>query len=158
MGWRTLIITQHTKISFQLGQVVIKSVDNTYQVPLSDLNVVLIETTQATITTYVIQKLIKNDVRVLFCDENYIPVGEITGYYSNNQRVKHIEQQTRWTQEQKDILWQQLVTVKMRNQQQLLQNLKLDAKALTPHLNQILVGDSSNREAVVARIDRKSVV
>lgn len=152
MGWRTLIITQHTKVSFQMGQVVIKSVDKTFQVPLSDINLLIFETTQATVTSYVIQKLIKNDVRVIFCDENYLPVGEIQGYYSNNKRVKNIEQQGNWLRKRKELLWQQLVTCKMLNQQQVLRALQLDEEALTPHIANILVGDSSNREAVVARM------
>ncbi|MCT4396583.1 type II CRISPR-associated endonuclease Cas1 [Periweissella beninensis] len=152
MGWRTLIITQHTKVAFQMGQVVIKTVDQIFQVPLSDLNLVIIETTQATITSYVIQKLIKNDVRVIICDQNYLPVGEMIGYYSNNQRIKHIEQQFKWSKNLKDILWQQIVTVKMKNQQQVLQRLELDSLALAPHIEKILIGDSSNREAIVARM------
>lgn len=153
MGWRTIIITKHSKLSFAAGQVLVKTVDQTYQVPLSDINILLVETTQATLTSFVIQKLIKNNVRVLFCDENYIPVGEIAGYYNNSGRIRNIEGQIAWLPERKNQLWQQLITLKMLAQQQVLMELGLDNdNALTPHILNVLVGDTSNREAVVARM------
>lgn len=153
MGWRTLIITKHSKVSFAAGQVLVKTVNETYQIPLSDINILLIESTQAVLTSFVIQKLIKNDVRIIFCDENYLRVGEIAGYYSHNKRVRNLEQQVNWSQERKEQLWQRLITLKMLGQQQVLAELGLDKDdALTPHILQVLVGDSTNREAVVARL------
>lgn len=57
MGWRSVVITQHAKISYSANMIIVQTRDGINQIPVSDIDVLLIDTTQAVITTAVIAEL-----------------------------------------------------------------------------------------------------
>lgn len=50
MGWRTVVVTQHAKVSLMTGNIVIQTDTDRYHVPVRDIGVLLIQTMQAVIT------------------------------------------------------------------------------------------------------------
>ena len=51
MGWRTIVVTKHAKISYWMEQVLIQTDDNLVQIPISDIQLILIATTNVFITS-----------------------------------------------------------------------------------------------------------
>lgn len=66
MGWRSVIITQHAKISYSSRQLVVQTRDGTSQIPISDIQIVLITTLSAVVTTAAIAALTSSGAKVIF--------------------------------------------------------------------------------------------
>ena len=54
MGWRSVIVTQHAKMSYSAGLMVVQTMDGTSEIPLDDMALLMVSTTQAVITSALI--------------------------------------------------------------------------------------------------------
>lgn len=152
MGFRTVIITKHCKLSYKAGHIVFQTDNDVQMVPLSDINILLLGTPQAVITGHAVMKLIENGVKLIFSDQKGIPVGEINGYGGHNQRNRHIKQQFEWSEDKRYVLWQKIITNKILLQKNCLEDFKLNTNGFDQLILDIEKGDNSNREAVAARM------
>lgn len=57
MGWRSVIITQHAKLTYSMNMMIVQTRDGINQIPIEDINLLLVSTTQAVITSALISKL-----------------------------------------------------------------------------------------------------
>ena len=121
MAWRNVVITKHCKISTKLKLLVVQTDDDVYQFPLDDLGTVMISTTQAVVTANAMANLLKRDVKVIFCDEKHLPIGETNPYETESSRRSCIIQQMCWLEERRNILWQRIVQEKIAHQMQVLE-------------------------------------
>lgn len=151
MGWRSVIVTQHAKLSYTSHLMVVQTNDGINQIPIDDIELLLVSTTQAVITTALLSELAKREVKVIFVDNKQQPVCESVSYYPNNRSAELIEKEFNWTQSCKEILWTKIVAAKIINQLQVLNVYGHNISSLTDELNQLEINDATNREAVVAR-------
>ena len=93
MSFRTIVVTKHSKISYKMSHIVIQTDEKIHQVPVDDISVLLIATTQSVVTGYAMMELLRHNVKVIFCDEKGIPIGDINGYFGNNSRNSNIQKQ-----------------------------------------------------------------
>ncbi|BDR58248.1 type II CRISPR-associated endonuclease Cas1 [Xylocopilactobacillus apicola] len=159
MGWRTVVVTKHAKISYKLEHVIVQTDNDIVQVPIADVQILMIATTQAVITTHLMMELSRNDIKVIFTDNKEMPVGEFTSYYSNLSRNRNISKQIIWDSDRKSLLWQNIIKMKITNEAKMLekfQRTKYDGSPghqdLLDLLDEVKPGDSTNREAVAARM------
>lgn len=152
MGWRTVIISHHAKISYSSNCMIVQTIEGINKIPIDDIYLLLISTTQAVITTELINQLNKVNAKIIFSDERGNPACETTNNYPNNRNVDIINKQVLWDDGRKEILWTKIVTRKMLNQISVLHYKNFDGiQELESEIDKIEVGDTSNREAVVAR-------
>ncbi|HEY4400267.1 MAG TPA: hypothetical protein VGM95_07035 [Lactobacillaceae bacterium] len=59
MSFRTVVVTKHSKISYKMNQLVIQTDSDLHQIPVDDITVLLIETTQAVVTGYAMMELLR---------------------------------------------------------------------------------------------------
>jgi CRISPR-associated protein Cas1 len=153
MAWRNIIITQQCKISAKLEILIVQTADDLHEIPLVDVDSIMIQTTRAVITTHALSECLKRDIKVICCDEKSMPVGEITPYYSNDSRVSYINTQIKWGKAKQELLWQQIVREKISHQALVLDVLhRKDATALRELAQSVQPGDPDNREAVAAHM------
>lgn len=153
MAWRNIVITQHCKIKYKLNQLVVQTDSDVYQIPLEDIQAIVITTTRAVITTYAIAEIIKSGIKIVFSDLNGAPIGEINAYHLNSNRNQNIHKQIEWGTNDKALLWSKIVKCKIQNQFALLNEYRVtDIESINALLATIEVGDTSNREAVAARL------
>lgn len=50
MSWRTVVITKTSKLDYSLGQLVIRSVEDTVKVHIGEISVLIIESTSVSVT------------------------------------------------------------------------------------------------------------
>lgn len=150
MSWRSIIVTQHAKISYSSRQLVVQTRDGVNEIPIDDIQLLLVSTTAAVITTAAIAALVDVNAKIIFTGRNSEPICETIGYYPNNRDKALIEAQFTWNDELKQILWTKLVIQKIRMQMQVCDFMQKDTVDLADELNKMEVGDASNREAVVA--------
>ena len=67
MSWRTVVVSSSAKLDYQLGFMVIRKQD-VVKIHISEISVVLIETTAVSLTAALLSELIKKKVKVIFCD------------------------------------------------------------------------------------------
>ncbi|MEF7406932.1 CRISPR-associated endonuclease Cas1 [Pediococcus acidilactici] len=85
--------------------------------PVDDISLLLISTTQAVITTALISELSKKNVKIVFTDEAREPISEIYGYYPANRTAQLLREQVNWDLQLQQILWTKLVANKIRKLQ-----------------------------------------
>ncbi|MBA1393541.1 type II CRISPR-associated endonuclease Cas1, partial [Lactobacillus sp. XV13L] len=154
LAWRQIVITNHSKLSYKANKLLIQTDHlQLYEFPLVDIATIVLQSTQVTLTAFLIQKLVENNIKLIFCNSDYNPCAEISGYYAYNNRNQTIENQINWPLPTKQALWTQIVRQKMANQNQLLLQLGLlnDVEEIQIEINHLEFNDESNREAVVAR-------
>lgn len=90
MSWRTVVVTQNAKLDYQLGYLVIRGQD-THKIHLNEIAVLIIESTSVSLTTYLLNELSKNKVKVIFCDEKRNPFCELLPYYGSHDTSQKYE-------------------------------------------------------------------
>ena len=151
MGWRSVIITQHAKLTYSMQMMIVQTRDGINQIPIEDINLLLVSTTQAVITSALISKLAQNQTKVIFVDEKDNPIVETAVYYPGTRNMAKLTQQFNWDDHLKELLWTKIVSQKIKNQIAVLANYHLNKDEVQSELDQLEINDESNREAIAAR-------
>ena len=151
MGWRSVIITQHAKLTYSMQMMIVQTRDGINQIPIEDINLLLVSTTQAVITSALISKLAQNQTKIIFVDEKDNPVVETAVYYLGARNIAKLKEQFNWDEHLKELLWTKIVSQKIKNQIAVLDNYHLNKDEVQSELDQLEINDESNREAIAAR-------
>lgn len=151
MGWRSVIITQHAKLSYTAHTMVVQTRDGINQIPLSDISLLVVSTVQAVITSALISELSRQNTKIIFTDNSHRPISETTCYYPGNRSEALIRAQVNWNLQRQQVLWTKVVAAKIINQIMVLEQMSIESTELRAALDELEVNDSSNREAVIAR-------
>lgn len=153
MGWRTVVVDTPSKISFKNNYLVVIGSEER-MIHISEIDALMVSTTQATLTAYALSELSKNKVRTIFCDEKRNPYGEIVSYYGCHNTAKRIVQQTKWEERGKAEVFTQIVRQKILNQAALLAKFgKLtESEMLLGYADEVQISDPTNREGFAAKV------
>lgn len=151
MGWRNVIVTQYSKLAYSGGMMTVQIPEKMTQIPVSDINLLLIATTQATLTTALISELAASNVKIIFTDSQHNPITETMNYYANNCNYQRLLNQFNWDVNRKQKLWTKIVNQKMNNQAAVLTTYHLSTETVRSQIDQLEFNDLTNREAVVAK-------
>jgi len=77
---------------------------------------VILEGNRTKITTKLLSSLSQNNVGLVICDDNYLPVGLYLPYGQYHHYSKRVIEQAAWTEKQKGDAWQRIIKQKMDNQ------------------------------------------
>lgn len=153
MSWRTVVVSSSAKLDLQLGCLVVRN-DTTTKIHLSEISILLVESTAVSITVSLMAELMKHKVKVIFCDEKRNPSSELIGYYGSHDTSSKIRQQILWNKQIKDAVWTEIVTEKMRQQMLLLseQGKEEESDRLASYIREIAFRDETNREGHAAKV------
>ena len=152
MSWRTVVVSSSAKLDYQLGFMVIRKQD-VVKIHISEISVVLIETTAVSLTAALLSELIKKKVKVIFCDEKRNPSSELTPYYGCHDTSMKIRRQMEWTADTKAAVWTEIVSDKIRKQAEHLSEYDRDeADMLFHYITEIHFGAETNREGHAAKV------
>lgn len=79
MSWRIIVISKRSKLDLQLGTLVVRN-DEMTKIVLSEISMIIIESTAVSLTTSLIAELSKRKIKVIFCDEKKNPSCELISY------------------------------------------------------------------------------
>ena len=93
-------------------------------------------------------ELAKHKIKVVFCDEQHNPHSELLPYYGSHDTSAKIRKQVAWTDMEKEMVWTEIVTEKIRQQSVHLQEAGAyeEAELLEKYITEVEPGDASNRE------------
>lgn len=154
MSFRTVIISNNCKIDYKLKYLMIRYSNlETKQIHLSEIAVVIFETTAISITGVILSELIKNKIKVIFCDEKRNPLSELNSYYGSHDTSNKLQQQINWKCDSITKVWTLIVKEKILNQSTLLKKLEKDQyKLLIKYSEEIEDMDATNREGHAAKV------
>lgn len=98
-------------------------------------------------------ELIKQKVKVIFCDEKQNPVSELVSIYGCHDSSLKLRTQIQWLEGIKHEIWTVIVTEKIRNQAKTLEYFGLkEANKLYEYINEMTFNDETNREGHAAKV------
>ena len=120
-------------------------------VPIEDTGVVVLDNKQITITHGAMEALLENNVALITCDNNHLPVGLMLPLCGNTTQNERFTKQIEASVPLKKQLWQQTVQAKILNQAYVLENKsKVVVKNMLVWANDVKSGDPDNYEARAA--------
>lgn len=152
MSWRIVEITKRAKLDCKLNYLVIRS-DETVKIHLSEIYMLLVESTAVSLTAALLCELNKRKIKVIFCDEKRSPDTQLIPYYGSHDTSDKVRRQIAWSADLKCAAWTEIVTEKIRQQATLLEELqKPESEMLRGYIEQIEFNDATNREGHAAKV------
>lgn len=153
MSFRTVIITKRSKLSYKNHYMVVRD-ERLTKIFLDEIGVLIIDTTQVSLTSYLIVELMKRNIQVIFTDHEHMPSAGLYPFYGHHRTSQRVIQQVRWTDEYKAIVWRNIVKQKILNQSKVLKMSGFDQEAemLIHYASDTKEGDVTNREGHAAKV------
>lgn len=127
--------------------------ETTTKIHLSEIAVLMIESTAVSMTAYLLSELIKKKIKVIFCDEKRNPTSELIPYYGSHDTSVKLRKQIEWPKQIKEAVWTEIVSEKIRQQAELLKYYERpEAEMLSGYIQEIQLGDVTNREGHAAKV------
>ena len=153
MGFRTIVIKNRSKLDLKFNYLVCRG-EREYRVFIPEISNLIIETTAVSLTSALLSELIKNNIKVIFCDEKHNPESELVAYHSNYISSKRIGMQIDWDKDFALQVWTKVIQNKIYQQSKHLSSLGKvkESEMLREYITQIQVGDTTNREGHSAKV------
>lgn len=153
MSWRTVVITRQAKLEEKLNYLYVRDAESTTKIHLSEISVLMIESTAVSLTASLLCELSKRKIKVIFCDEKRSPQSELISYNDGCDTSLKLKKQIAWTEDFKKAVWTEIVREKILMQANLLYEMeKEECDMLYRYIDEICFGDSTNREGHAAKV------
>ena len=108
MGWKVIHLSKPCKIKVKNENLVLffYESEDEVKVTLKDIDFILFDNTQFSITGKSIELLAKNNIATLFIDEEFQPSGILTPYHQHSTMTEIAHVQISITKEFKEKIWQ----------------------------------------------------
>lgn len=153
MGFRTVIIKNRSKLDLRMNYLVCRGSEEA-KIYIPEISYLILESTAISLTSALLSELMKNNVKVIFCDEKHNPESELVGLYNNYGTVSKIKNQINWEYETKTKVWQEIIKNKITQQSNFLEELHhhKEAKLLREYALDVQLNDLTNREGHSAKV------
>ncbi len=160
MGYRQVVIKKADKMRLKDNNLVVINDNNVRNIPLEDINFIIIEDNKTVITTRLLSEISKYFISLIICDEKYEPSTITYAYNNHYKQLETLQTQLSSTEELKSILWKSIVKKKIENEIVVLQMTSQDEKViekLKKFYNEVTDGDTTNREGLAAKMYFRSM-
>ncbi|MFI3176060.1 MAG: type II CRISPR-associated endonuclease Cas1 [Eubacteriales bacterium] len=152
MSFRVVVISSSAKLDLKTSYLVVRN-EMITKIALSEIAVLVVESTATSVTTALLAELVKNKIKVIFCDEKRNPISEIAPYYGSHDTSLKVRMQIKWSNDVKGEVWSVIVAQKIAKQTEVLQLVnKKESVMLERYIEQIMFYDSTNREGHAAKV------
>jgi CRISPR-associated protein Cas1 len=150
---KTISISNPFHLSCKNNQLVLnsKKEDKQSTIPIEDIGFLIIDSLQVTLSTYLINELIKNNVALVFSDEKHHPRSLLLNLDGNHTQSEIFRHQINASAPLKKQLWQQTIIQKIKNQEQVLSLYNTSYPAMINFASKVKSGDTTNEEAKAAK-------
>lgn len=157
MSFRQIIVKDSRYLSLKDNNLVAKYEEDEYEIkiPIEDISIILIESDRTTLSMKLINKLSKNNIMVVTCDETKRPCTLIMPLSGHYRQLENFYCQLNLKEVSKQNLWREIVKQKIWNQKEVINLIKGNAQEsdkLEVLYNDVKRNDATNREALAARV------
>ena len=152
---RVVTIINPAYLSLKNSQMIVRVTkpegeETTASVPIEDMGVLVMEHLQITITQALMAALIENNVAIITCNEQHMPVGLNLPLDGHNLQTERFREQLNASEPLRKQLWQQTIQQKIRNQAALLSQIEVDCRNMAKWVQDVRSGDTTNIEGRAA--------
>lgn len=153
MGFRTVVVNSRSKLEYRLNYLVVRG-ETEKRVFINEINTLIVQSTAVSLTAALLSELVKNNVKIIFCDEKCNPAAELLPYYSAHNTSKRIKIQTKWSDEIKGEVWKRIIRRKILAEKEVLlrRGYSVEAGILAAYSDEVERGDLTNREGHAAKV------
>lgn len=155
MSWKIIEIENGHTLKLFLSNLVIYHENDKITIPISDIDVLLINNTRINISIQLLNALADDGVLVIICNNRYIPNINVLPIHGHYNTMKIFESQLAWTRTYKSNLWKWIIKTKIQNQKHALSYFKISHEyndLFDQYCDQIKEFDISNREGHASKI------
>ena len=110
----------------------------------------MLENQQITITNGLLEKLVNNNVALINCDQQHLPIGLLMPLNGHTEQSERFKNQINSSIPLKKNLWQQTISAKIANQGELLRENGIAMRKMELWAKEVTSGDSLNHESRAA--------
>jgi len=156
---RTLYFGNECYLSTQKQRLIVHypNSEDSKSVPIEDIGVVLLDHYRLTFTSALLNKLLANNVAVISCDAQHLPLGMFLNLNGHSLQQEHFANQIAVTQARKDRLWKKVIQAKITNQAYVLAQQGVPVLNMQRWVKQVKNGDPANIEARAASYFWKNI-
>lgn len=150
---RTLFFENPAYLSTKNEQIVISYPEKqkeTKTVAIEDIGFIVLENQQITITNGLLEKLISNNVALINCDQQHLPIGLLMPLNGHTEQSERFKNQINASVPLKKNLWQQTISSKITNQAGLLKEKGIPIRKMELWAKEVTSGDALNHESRAA--------
>lgn len=157
MSYNNLIISSACRISADLNRLKLEKItaaglEKPQFRPAEDLNLVIIEAPQTTLSLGALQLMMRYQVGLICCDEKHLPTGLMMPLVGSTLQGKYQSIQIKKTEKAAPVLWQQIVSQKIKNQAIVLSHINQSHPRLLRLAERVSLLDTQSHEGQAARI------
>lgn len=151
---RTLFFSNAVCLTLKNKQLLIqnKETHEESSVPIEDIGFAIIENNQTYISIPAINALTENNASVIFCNEKHLPFSMTLPLDCNSIQNQLFTAQIEATLPVKKKCWKEIIEQKIKNQALVLEKYNIDSIKLKEYSSQVKSGDTTNREAIAAKL------
>ena len=151
MGYINVYVSKDAHVFVKNNQLFLENREQKVDYPLEDLNCVLIENLNTTISTYTLSQFASFGILCFICNQNHLPSGVVLPFCEHYQTLSVFQNQISASKPLQKQLWQKIVMNKIKNQNEVL-NICGSSDKLKDLQESVLSGDSGNNEAKASLI------
>ena len=151
MGYINVYVSKNAHIFVKNNQVFLENQTNKVDYPLEDLNCVMIENLNTTLSTYTLSMFAEHGILCFICNQNHLPSGVVLPFCGYYQTLSVFQNQIEMSKPFQKQLWQKIIKNKIKNQNEVL-NIYDSCDKLKFLQETVLSGDSTNNEAKASLI------
>ena len=151
---RTLFFSNAVCLTLKNKKLLIqnKETHEESSVPIEDIGFAIIENNQTYISIPAINALTENNAAVIFCNEKHLPFSMTLPLDCNSIQNQLFTAQIEATLPVKKKCWKEIIEQKIKNQAHVLEKYNIDSIKLKEYSSQVKSGDTTNREAMAAKL------
>ncbi len=151
MGYINIYVGNFANLSIKNNQLVLSNVNKQEEYPIEDINSVMIESLEGSISTYALSQLAEYGILTFVCDQKHLPSGLLLPFCQHYTTLVNYNLQAQASKPLVKNLWQKVVVNKIENQNEVL-NICGGHDQLKSLSAKVLSGDSSNVEAAASLV------
>jgi CRISPR-associated protein Cas1 len=155
VGFKVVHLTKPCKIKIKNENLVLFFYEEEQEakITIKDIDFMLFDNTQFSITGKSLQLLAKHNIAALFIDDEFHPSSMLTPYHSHSTMNEIAHAQIQISQDFKDVMWQNIIKSKIFNQSEVLMFLNKEKHVELKELHDLVqLYDKNADEAQAARL------
>jgi len=152
---RTLLFSKPASLTTRNEQLVVSEPGGKTEkasIPIEDIGYLVLENRQLYVSMPLYEKMISNNVAVVFCDSSHMPNGMLLNLDGNNLQSEMFRHQVNSSVPLKKSLWKQTIEAKLVNQSRHLKWQSLRDGDILSLSKNVKSGDSDNKEGTASRL------
>lgn len=151
MGYINIYVANDARLYIKNSQLFLENDEIKKDYPIEDINSIMIENLNTTISTYTLSKCSEFGILIFICDQSHLPCGVVLPFCGHYQILSVYNAQVSLSKPLQKQLWQTIIKNKIENQNEVL-NIFGKFDKLKQLKNKVLSGDAGNSEAKASLI------